>query len=154
MDADLQHPPERLPDLLQPLLDDTADFVLGSRHVPGGSTEATWGLFRQINSKVATILARPFAGNTTDPMSGFFALRRESFQNARQLTPLGYKIGLELMCKCNLGRVREIPIHFGNRLRGQSKLSISSSFATWTSEPVVRLQIPKGFAGGQILKQY
>ena len=121
MDADLQHPPE-------PLRAGEADFVLGSRYMPGGSTEAEWGVFRKFNSQMATFLARPFAGKTTDPMAGFFALRRESYASATNLTPLGYKIALELMCKCRVKRVREIPIHFGMREKGQSKLSLKQQF--------------------------
>jgi len=87
-----------------------------------------WGLFRRINSWVATLLARPFAGKVRDPMSGFFALKRQTFARAQRLTPLGYKIGLELMCKCRVQRVREIPIHFAERTRGQSKLTIREQF--------------------------
>jgi dolichol-phosphate mannosyltransferase len=128
MDADLQHPPEKLPELIAPLEADQADFVVGSRYVPGGSTAGQWGLARKINSQVATILARPFAGPTTDPMSGFFALKRSTYDAATRLTPLGYKIGLELMCKCRVSRVKEIPIHFALRQRGQSKLTLTQQF--------------------------
>ncbi len=127
MDADLQHPPERIPALLE-ALDQDADFALGSRYVPGGSTDDQWTFFRKINSGVATALARPFAGNVRDPMSGFFALRRTTFDRARRLTPLGYKIALELMCKCRVNRVQEVPIHFGMRTRGQSKLTLAQQF--------------------------
>ncbi len=127
MDADLQHPPERLPDLLR-ALDDGADFALGSRYVPGGSTDGQWTLFRKVNSWVATALARPFAGKVRDPMSGFFALRRSTFDRAQRLTPLGYKIALELMCKCRVNRVQEVPIHFGLRTRGESKLNFKQQF--------------------------
>jgi dolichol-phosphate mannosyltransferase len=128
MDADLQHPPDRLAALIEPLKTGQADFVLGSRNVAGGGTAEGWTFYRRINSGVATLLARPFAGGVTDPMSGFFALRRESYAAADALTPLGYKIGLELMCKCRVKRVVEIPIHFGLRARGQSKLSIKQQF--------------------------
>lgn len=129
MDADLQHPPEKLPDLIAPLLDGRADFVLGSRHVPGGSTGERWGAFRKLNSRVATVLSRPFCGSVSDPMSGFFALRRETLDRAERLQPLGYKIGLELMCKCRVGgRAAEVPIHFAERSAGQSKLSLREQF--------------------------
>ncbi len=128
MDADLQHPPEKLPELLAPLRDRSADFVVGSRYVPGGSTADTWGTLRKINSRVATFLARSFAGRITDPMAGFFALRRETYAGAKQLTPLGYKIALELMCKARVTSVREIPIHFGLRQKGRSKLSLKQQF--------------------------
>lgn len=128
MDADLQHPPGKLPELIAPIERDEADFVLGSRYAKGGSTEESWGVFRKINSWVATALARPFAGRTTDPMSGFFALGRDAYREATRLTPLGYKIGLELMCKTRVKRVVEIPIHFAARQRGQSKLTLKQQF--------------------------
>ena len=128
MDADLQHPPERIPDLLRALETNGTDFALGSRYVPGGSTDGEWTLFRKINSWVATVLARPFAGNVRDPMSGFFALRRPTFENAQRLTPLGYKIALELMCKCRVQHVQEVPIHFGLRTKGESKLNLKQQF--------------------------
>ncbi len=127
MDADLQHPPERIPALLE-ALDHGADFALGSRYVPGGSTDGKWTLFRKVNSWVATVLARPFAGPVRDPMSGFFALRRATFNNAQRLTPLGYKIALELMCKCRVQHVQEVPIHFGLRTKGESKLNLKQQF--------------------------
>ena len=128
MDADLQHPPERLGAMLEPLEANRADFVLGSRYVPGGSVEGAWGSFRRLTSSVATVLARPFARGVRDPMSGFFALRRRTFQAAQRLTPLGYKIGLELLSKCPIQRVVELPIHFGTRVHGRSKLTLTEQF--------------------------
>ncbi len=128
MDADLQHPPEKLPELLAPLEAGLAEFVLGSRYVPGGTTGEQWTIFRMLNSRVATLLARPFAGNVRDPMSGFFALRKSTFERAQRLTPLGYKIGLELMCKCRVTSVTEVPIHFSTREFGESKLSLKQQF--------------------------
>jgi dolichol-phosphate mannosyltransferase len=128
MDADLQHPPGKLPELLATLENDDADFALGSRYMPGGSTGEKWGVFRKINSRIATLLARPFAGRVTDPMSGFFALKRQTYENAQRLTPLGYKIALELMCKSRVQRVGEIPIHFAERTRGESKLTFKEQF--------------------------
>ena len=129
MDADLQHPPEQLAALVEPLERGEADFVIGSRHAPGGTVAERWGLFRRLNSRVATLLARPFAGPaTTDPMSGFFALHRATLEGGQRLMPLGYKIGLELMCKCRVKRVREVPIHFGERRHGRSKLTLKQQF--------------------------
>jgi len=124
MDADLQHPPEQIPDLLGPLERNEAEFVIGSRYVAGGSTDGKWGALRRLNSWVATFLARPFAGHTRDPMSGFFALSRETYERAGRLNPIGYKIALELMCKCRVRKVCEVPIHFGIREAGESKLSV------------------------------
>jgi dolichol-phosphate mannosyltransferase len=127
MDADLQHPPERVPALLE-ALETGADFALGSRYIQGGSTDDHWTFFRKINSWVATVLARPFAGPVLDPMSGFFALQKSTLDRAERLTPLGYKIALELMCKCRVKSVREVPIHFGLRTKGESKLTLQQQF--------------------------
>jgi dolichol-phosphate mannosyltransferase len=128
MDADLQHPPSKIPELLAPLERGEAEFVMGSRYMPGGSLGERWGVFRRINSRIATLLARPFAGRTTDPMSGFFAFTRPTYARAQRLTPLGYKIALELMCKSRVEHVVEIPIHFAERTRGESKLTLKEQF--------------------------
>lgn len=122
MDADLSHPPEQIPSMLEALDRPPTDFVIGSRYVPGGRTE-DWGGHRRVNSYVATLLARPLTGRINDPMAGFFALKRETFERARGLNPIGYKIGLELMCRCDCRHVVEVPITFQNRVRGHSKLN-------------------------------
>lgn len=123
MDADLSHPPEALPDMLA-ALEAGRDFVIGSRYVPGGSTDADWGLFRYINSKIATWMARPFT-SAKDPMAGFFGFRREALDHADHLNPVGYKIGLELIVKCNFRDIGEVPIHFADRTQGESKLNFA-----------------------------
>jgi dolichol-phosphate mannosyltransferase len=122
MDADLSHPASAIPSLVG-ALDNGADFVIGSRYVPGGTTEEGWGFYRWLNSKVATLMAWPLA-SVSDPMAGFFALRRDTFLSASRLDPIGYKIGLELLVKCRCARVAEVPIHFANRLHGSSKLNL------------------------------
>ena len=124
MDADLSHPPEAIPRLLACLAEPAVEFALASRYVPGGSTDDRWGLLRWINSKAAALLARPFV-NVRDPMSGFFALRRSVLSRAAELSPVGYKIGLELMVKCACRHIREVPIHFALRERGRSKLTLA-----------------------------
>ena len=145
MDADLSHPPEKIPDMVL-ALQAGQQFVIGSRYVPGGSTDDDWGFFRWLNSKVATALARPFT-KVKDPMSGFFAMRRADFERAEELNPVGYKIGLELIVKCHLENVGEVPIHFTDRVHGESKLSLKEQlnylvhlrrlyifkYATWSS---------------------
>jgi len=125
MDADLSHPPETVPKLVAPIAGGESDFAIGSRYAAGGSTEGDWGLFRKLNSLVATWLARPLT-KATDPMAGFFCLRRETFEAARGagLNPIGYKIGLELLIKSRCRRPVEIPIAFANRLHGESKLTL------------------------------
>ena len=127
MDADLSHPPDKVPELFAAVNAGGADFAIGSRYVRGGGTDDNWGLFRRINSKVATLLAWPLT-SSRDPMSGFFALRKETFLAARKLNPVGYKIGLELIVKCGCRHIKEIPIHFANRLHGKSKLSLREQF--------------------------
>jgi dolichol-phosphate mannosyltransferase len=122
MDADLSHPPEVIPDMLQKL-DAGADFVVGSRYVRGGTTSDDWGVFRWLNSRVATLLARPLTA-LRDPMSGFFALRHATFEAGRDFNPIGYKIALELIVKCGCERVVEVPIHFEDRRLGESKLTV------------------------------
>ena len=123
MDADLSHPPEQIPKLLEALSEGN-EFAIGSRYVPGASTGEDWGWLRALNSKGATWLARPFT-SVYDPMSGFFAFRRELLDRADPLNPVGYKIGLELLVKCRVQRVAEIPIHFAQRHKGNSKLTFA-----------------------------
>ncbi|MEM1211192.1 MAG: glycosyltransferase family 2 protein [Planctomycetota bacterium] len=123
MDADLSHPPEAIPDLLD-ALDQGHDFVVGSRYAPGGSTDADWGLGRWLNSRIATLLARPLT-HLSDPMAGFFAFRRSLLQQAEPLSPVGYKIGLEVLVKARCTRAGEVPIHFTDRVHGESKLSLT-----------------------------
>lgn len=123
MDADLSHPPEAIPEIFKKLSRDSCDFVIGSRYVSGGSTDDDWGLFRWLNSVVATGLAKPLT-SAKDPMAGFFALKRTDFESAvLNLDPIGYKIGLELIVKCHCKKVDEVPIHFSDRQFGESKLS-------------------------------
>lgn len=122
MDADMSHPPESIPKLLE-ALDRGHDFVIGSRYVEGASTDNKWGLLRWLNSKVATWLAYPLVA-VKDPMSGFFAFNKEILRNASCFNPIGYKIGLELLLKCNCRNVCELPIHFYDRQHGESKLSL------------------------------
>ncbi|MCA8984466.1 MAG: glycosyltransferase [Planctomycetaceae bacterium] len=123
MDADLSHPPEKVPELVAAVLEQQGEFVIGSRYVSGGTTDDDWSLFRWINSQVATWLSRGLTA-ARDPMAGFFALSRQTFERAEQLNPIGYKIGLELIVKCGCQRVAEVPIHFKDRLHGESKLSL------------------------------
>lgn len=123
MDADGSHPASAIP-LMISALQNGADFVIGSRYIEGGTTEDGWGVLRWLNSKIATIMARPFTA-TSDPMSGFLAFRHETFRNAKELNPVGYKIGLELIVKCGCKHVAEVPIHFRTRQLGESKLTLS-----------------------------
>ncbi|MBN1678533.1 MAG: glycosyltransferase family 2 protein [Candidatus Thermoplasmatota archaeon] len=119
MDADLSHPPEKIPEMARQIADGKAEMVVGSRHVPGGSIE-NWPFYRKLVSKGATLLARPLT-KVKDPMSGFFAIKRSVVEGVK-LDPVGYKIGLEILVKGKYSNVVEVPIHFANRKAGQSKL--------------------------------
>ncbi|MDE0420329.1 MAG: glycosyltransferase family 2 protein [Gammaproteobacteria bacterium] len=125
MDADLSHPPERIPDLLC-ALDGGADMVVGSRYAPGGEIDQGWSAWRHLNSRLATLLARPLVA-CKDPLAGFFALDRNTLPDLGRLYPIGYKIGLELMVRGRL-RVAEVPIAFSDRVLGTSKLNWRQQF--------------------------
>ena len=125
MDADLSHPPEKIPELVSKLESGEADVAVGSRYIKGGSVE-NWPFTRRMISKGATLLAR-WLTKVKDPMSGFFALKRSVIEGAK-LDPVGYKIMLEILVKGKVGKVVEVPIHFANRKAGKSKLGSGEYF--------------------------
>jgi len=124
MDADLQHPPEILPNLIEEIKNGK-DIVVASRYAKGGKIE-NWGLRRKIVSKGARFLTKvlvPQARSIKDPLSGYFILRREVIKGA-ELNPVGYKILLEILVKGSYEEVAEIPFTFGTRGTGKSKLTL------------------------------
>ena len=123
MDADLQHPPEVIPDLLK-ATENGADIAIASRYIAGGSCQG-WTLTRRIISKGGVFLARlllPSLRKISDPMSGFFVLKRDVVANAN-LNPTGFKILLEVLIKGQFSRVAEVPYTFKLRQGGKSKLN-------------------------------
>ena len=127
MDADLSHPPEAINRLVEPIIAGAYDFVSGSRYVQGGSTPG-WPLSRRICSRFATLLAWPLT-DVRDPMSGFFAIRRQRIM-ALQSHVAGFKVGLELLVQGgNSLRVTEIPIEFHDRRGGASKFGLQVMLA-------------------------
>jgi dolichol-phosphate mannosyltransferase len=124
MDADLQHPPALVSELITAGERAGADLVVASRYAAGGSRAGLDGGFRRLASGGTTALAKAFfprrLGPVSDPMSGFFAVRATAL-DADVLRPLGYKILLELIVRCRLGRVAEVPYQFQNRFAGESK---------------------------------
>lgn len=127
MDADLSHPAQRIPDLVKPILDGTSDMAIGSRYVPGGSTPG-WPAKRRLMSRAAALLAWPIT-DVRDPMSGFFAVRRERLLEAGARAE-GFKIGLEVLVRSgDMLRVTEVPIEFRDRTRGRSKMGWRASVA-------------------------
>lgn len=128
MDADLSHPPESIPQMLVLLSDYETDIVIGSRYIPGGSSDIHWPLLRKITSRAGAMLARMLLpAMAKDPLSGFLAFRKHLFLSGEPLEPIGWKIGLELMIKCNCKTIKEIPIHFTQRSQGKSKLNMKIS---------------------------
>lgn len=122
MDADLSHPPSAIPTIVERLLLGEADFAMGARYVPGATVHGGWSLLRRLNSWIPTLLSRPLTP-LRDPMSGFFALRCADLPPSERLSPIGYKIGLEIFVKGGFTHPTEVPIHFSERLHGASKLS-------------------------------
>jgi len=123
MDADLQHEPESVPDVARPVMEGRSEFSVGSRHVAGGGLGFDWSVFRQVVSQGATMLAWPL-GKSTDPMSGFFCVRKEVLARGRNMiNPIGFKIGLEVMVRCKCKTVEDVGITFQERAAGESKLS-------------------------------
>ena len=124
MDADLQHEPESVPAVSAPVREGAADFAVGSRHVGGGGLGFEWSAVRRAISAGATLLAWPLAPST-DPMSGFFCLSKATLAQGASsgISPIGFKIGLELMVRCRCRRVVDVGITFQERVAGESKLS-------------------------------
>jgi dolichol-phosphate mannosyltransferase len=128
MDADLQHEPEAVPSVAAPVLDGDAEFTVGSRNVDGGGIGMEWALIRRILSSGATMLAYPLS-KSTDPMSGFFCTTKTVFKRGKgKINATGFKIGLELMVRCNANPVVDVPITFRERIAGESKLSMKQNF--------------------------
>jgi len=127
LDADLQHPPEMIPAVLDRLDEEGCDFVIGTRYSEEGGIADDWPAWRRFVSLVATSLARPLAP-LSDPMSGFFALRRDTWERADGLDPIGYKIALELFVKGRCKHPAEVPIEFEKRVAGSSKLNMAEQF--------------------------
>jgi len=124
IDADLQHPPELIPELL-PHVRNGADVVVGSRYEPGGGTEK-WTWQRRLVSKGARMLAHillPSSKKSTDPLSGFFLFRKKAMDGT-QLRPIGYKILLEILVRGRVGKVASVPYMFTGREAGQSKYNV------------------------------
>ncbi|PCH38933.1 glycosyltransferase family 2 protein [Wolfiporia cocos MD-104 SS10] len=123
MDADLQHPPEFVPQMLA-ALSPTKVFVLGTRYGGGvGAIDEGWPLHRRVISNGARMLALPLT-SASDPMSGFFGIRKEVFNKARNLNSQGFKIALDLLVKARIPphAIAEVPFAFGLRTEGESKL--------------------------------
>jgi dolichol-phosphate mannosyltransferase len=124
IDADLQHDEKILPDLYRAVADDENELAIGTRYAANGST-GDWAEDRLKISRFATALASPIMKtHLSDPMSGFFAVRRDVLlEAAPKLSTVGYKILLDLVASHPRPlKVAEVGYTFGTRQHGESKL--------------------------------
>jgi len=124
MDADHQHPPELLPELLS-AIQLGHDLAIGSRYTEGGQL-GEWNPGRKLLSAAAVCFSRPLQKlrlRTKDPMSGFFMVRRHCLERIR-LQPSGFKLLLEILVRGRIQSVAEVPFEFGQRWRGTSKANL------------------------------
>jgi len=126
IDADLQHPPELLPGLLEGVRG-AHDIAIGSRYLTSnGDSTAGWNPARRLVSSMATWVTYPLQRpgiRVKDPMSGFFMVRRECIDGIR-LHPEGFKILLEILVRGRIRSALEIPYRFGLRHAGKSKANV------------------------------
>lgn len=126
IDGDLQHPPERIPELWRRFSRGDVDVVIASRYAGGGTAHGLADRTRVMVSKVATALTRAMfpirLKDVTDPMTGFFLIDRRCVDQAL-LRPRGFKILLEILARRPL-RVAEVPFDFADRHAGESKASV------------------------------
>jgi dolichol-phosphate mannosyltransferase len=124
IDGDLQHPPAILPALCGEI-DEGADVAIASRHVEGGGV-SDWSVLRRVISRSAQVLGLLIlpttVGRVSDPMSGYFMLRRSAIQDV-PLNPLGYKILIEVLGRGKIRWIAEVPYVFRERAEGESKLT-------------------------------
>jgi len=123
IDADLSHPPALIPAMYHEIKEGY-DVVIGSRYMDGGGIKK-WPLKRRIISLGATFLGRLLFPDVSDPVSGFFAIRKSVVANA-SLKPRGYKILLEVLGKGTWEKDKEIPFEFVDREVGSSKLKLKT----------------------------
>lgn len=131
IDADMQHPPALLPQLLRAVLDDR-DIVIGSRYTDGGEL-GRWNCLRRLLSSLAVSMTWPLQRpgiRTKDPMSGYFLVRRGCLNDVG-FQQQGFKLLLEILVRGQIGSIQEIPFTFGRRACGGSKanLRVAMDFA-------------------------
>ena len=117
MDADLSHPPETVPTLVD-AVERGADLAVGSRYIHGGGV-MDWPLKRRVVSRVACLMGNALVP-VHDATSGFFALRRAVIDGVT-LNPIGFKIGFEVIARGRHRTVVEVPYTFRDRELGSSK---------------------------------
>jgi dolichol-phosphate mannosyltransferase len=150
MDSDFSHKPEDVPRLIE-ALDNGADFAIGSRYIPGGKIPEDWGFLRRMNSKWGNVFARYVAGlySVKDCTAGFRAIRSEIIRKIdfETLKVRGYAFQISLLHEAilNHARVREIPVEFIDRKRGETKLGLSDIVEFMLNAWWIRLERSKTF---------
>jgi dolichol-phosphate mannosyltransferase len=125
MDSDFSHPPQIIPKMIDAFKQYQCDLVVASRYITGGNIQG-WTTKRKLMSKIATSIAKNGLGiKTKDPMSGFFAFKKNIIKELN-FDAIGYKILLEMLVKTKGVKVKEIPYTFENRKLGSSKLDSST----------------------------
>lgn len=123
IDGDLQHPPEKLVEMLREARRTRADVVVASRYLPGGSAEGLETLSRKLISLASKWISKALfyerLRQTTDPGSGFFMLRRDVIEGV-ELHPVGYKMLTEILVRGRWSNIAEVPYRFVVRERGAS----------------------------------
>jgi len=130
MDADLSHDYRILPRMIAALGEEGYDLAVGSRRIPGGGADK-WPWYRKVFSNIATAAAKQVVDDMTlnDPMSGYFVIKRELFENIKdKINPRGYKILLEICSVAGPRKLKEIPFIFKDRRQGYSKLTLKVAF--------------------------
>lgn len=142
IDADLQHPPEALLQLYGKM-ERGADLAVASRHVEGGGV-SEWSLARRILSRGAQLLGLivlpRVIGRVSDPLSGYFLLRRCAIQG-KEMKPTGYKILIEVLGRGNFDRIEEVGYIFQERNEGESKVTIAQYLQY--IQHLLRLRFPR-----------
>lgn len=150
MDADFSHKPEDIPRLISEI-EAGADFVIGSRYVPGGSVPKTWNLVRRLNSMWGNLAARYIAGipQIRDCTAGFRAIRSSLLRRIdfNDLRVQGYAFQVALLHAAveQGGKIREIPVNFIDRKKGESKLRFSDILEFALNVWWIRLQSSRTF---------
>lgn len=121
VDCDFSHPMELIPAFLDKI-NNGCDVVFGTRYAKEGEIRG-WGFKRKLISKGATLFGKLLVPESTDPVSGFFVIKKSVVENVT-LRPRGYKIGLEILGKGIWSNYCEIPYVFKNREKGISKLGM------------------------------
>lgn len=150
MDADFSHKPEDVPRLIAQL-DEGADFVIGSRYVPGGKIPENWGTLRKAISNWGNIFARYLAGlyRVRDCTAGFRAIRTSLLRQIdfSVITVQGYAFQIALLHQAMIHNavIRELPVEFVDRVRGDTKLSLSDIKEFLINVWWIRFQASKTF---------